>query len=425
MTDEMEAEGESRRPAIGPETLRGKRMIVVEEAFKRETGHWYEYVKSVAELNRLAGAETLTVGHVELDPEIRTELGAHAVFPWTSWDNLYRYPQAWKRYLGIALHNWRVYRVMNRFVKEHGAVDILFAPTVAIHHVIGWRLLMARHGGRRIKQMVLLFRNNAGSYADGSATPVFKRSTSILKWALQSFAPLMRKGQARFATDSRKLASEYACLCGIVPEVFPSPRIGAPPAPDTHVPADTAPIRFSCLGPARFEKGIDVMQAAILRHLEVRPDTRAHFVIQWNEPILDADGADYPPDSRLTVDSHVELITAPMTSVQYDAAVAATDCMLLPYRRASYVARISGVAVEAVTAGVPLIYTKDTWMEDLVADVGVGIGVDDGDVEGIAAAIGAMVDGYARFRVAAVARAETARAAHSPHAFTAQLWAIG
>jgi glycosyltransferase involved in cell wall biosynthesis len=421
----MAAGANQQQPSIGPETVRAKRMIVVEEALKRETGHWYEYVKSVVELNRLAGAESLVVGHVELDSAIRAELDAHAIFPWTSWDNLYRYPQPWKRYLGVAVHNIRVYRVMNRFVKQHGPIDLLFAPTVAIHHVIGWRLLMARHGGRAIKQVVLLFRNNAGSYADDSATPVFKRSTNILKWALQSFRPLIRKGQARFATDSRKLASEYGYLCGIEPEVFPSPRIGAPPPPDMYMPDADALVRFACLGPARFEKGIDLMQEAILRHLEARPDTRARFIIQWNEPIDDVDGAPYLPDPRLVVDPRVELIVAPMTSAQYDAAVANTDCMLLPYRRASYFARISGVAVEAVTAGVPLIFTRDTWVEDLVEDVGVGIGVADGDVAAIAAAISAMVDGYSGFRAAAVARADAARTAHSPHAFTARLWGIG
>jgi glycosyltransferase involved in cell wall biosynthesis len=413
--------------AIDPTVLRGKRMLVVEEALKNESGHWYEYVKSVAELNRMAGAETAVVSHVETDPAIRREIGAHAIFPWTSWDNVYRYPQAWRRYLGIVHHNLRVYRVMSRFVKQHGPFDILFAPTVTIHHVIGWRLLMARHGGRRIGQIILLFRNNAGSYADDSKTPVFKRSTDILKWALQSFRPLLARGRARFATDSRKLAFEYKHLCGIEPDVFPSPRIApsappAPPAPPVRVPG--APVIFSCLGPARFEKGIDVMQAAIRLYLERHPEGRARFVIQWNDPILDVVGAIYPPDPALRADPRVELIEQTMSSAAYDAAVARTDCMLLPYRRASYFARISGVAVEAVTAGVPVIYTRDTWNEDLVLDLGAGIGVADNDVSGLADAIAKMVEEFDRFSAEAVARADAARRSHSPMAFVAKAWGL-
>jgi glycosyltransferase involved in cell wall biosynthesis len=410
--------------AIDSTVLHGKRMLVVEEALKNESGHWYEYVKSVAELNRMAGAETVVVSHVDTDPAVRQEIGANAIFPWTSWDNIYRYPQAWRRYVGIARHNLRVYRVMNRFVKQHGPFDVLFAPTVAIHHIFGWRLLMARQGGRGIGQIILLFRNNAGSYADNSKTPVFKRSTNILKWALQSFRPLLASGRARFATDSKKLAFEYRHLCGIEPEVFPSPRI-APPAPPSPPPrAPGAPVIFSCLGPARFEKGIDVMQAAIRLYLERHPTGAARFVIQWNDPILDADGAVYLPDPGLRADPRVELIEQTMSSAAYDAAVARTDCMLLPYRRESYFARISGVAVEAVTAGVPVIYTRDTWNEDLVLDLGAGIGVADNDVSGLADAIAMMVEEFDRFSADAVARADAARRSHSPMAFVAKAWGL-
>jgi len=403
--------------------LAGKRMLVVEEALKSESGHWFEYVRSVRELNRAAGAETVVVIHRDANPQVVAALDAHAMFPWTSWDNIYFHPSPWRRYLGIARHNWRVYRLMRRFVRDHGPFDIVFAPTVVIYHVIGWRMLMASQA-RRIGRMVLLFRNNAGSYPAGSKQPVFKRSTDILKWALRSFRPLIARRRARLVTDSAKLAFEYQHLCGIAPEVLPSPRIAPPPALGADERAQDAPVVFGCLGPARFEKGIDVMQDAIARYFAAFPDSNARFVIQWNEPIVDADGRPYLPDPAMLTDPRVTIIDRPMTSVAYDAAIAATDCMLLPYRRSSYFARISGVAVEAVTAGVPLIYTRDTWCEDLVRDVGVGIGAEDGDAAGFAEAIAEMVAHYPDFRASARARAEQARAAHAPHSFTNKLWGL-
>ena len=400
----------------------GRRLLVVEEALKNQAAHFYEYVKSVAELNAAAGGKTVVVSHAGTEPVICEELGAHALFERSNWDGVYNYPSAWKRYFGIVRHNLYVYRVMNRFVKQHGPFDIVFAPTVVIHQLIGWRLLMARHGGRGVKQIVLLFRNNAGSYAENSTTPVFKRSTAILKWAIQSFRPLIAKKRARFVTDSAKLATEYRALSGIAPDVWPSPRV-APHAPltvDTRPPA--APVVFSCLGPARFEKGIDVMQAAIRAYLAAHPDGNARFVIQWNAPILDGEGAPYLPDPALRADPRVTLIEQSMSSEAYEAAVAATDVMLLPYRRASYFARISGVAVEAVTAGIPVIYTRDTWCEDLVGEVGAGIGIADNDVTGLVEAIAAMVDGYAGYRADARVRAEKARLHHSGEAFLEKLW---
>jgi glycosyltransferase involved in cell wall biosynthesis len=404
-------------------SLAGKRMLIVEEALRTESGHWFEYVRSVRELNRAAGAETVVVTHRDASPEVVAALDAHPIFPWTSWDNIYFSPSPWRRYLGIARHNWRVYRLMERFVRDHGPFDIVFAPTVVIHHVIGWRLLMAAQA-RRIGRIVLLFRNNAGSYPADSTVPVFKRSTNVLKWALRSFRPLIARRRARFVTDSAKLAFEYQSLCGIAPDVLPSPRIAPPPALGDDTRAPDAPVVISCLGPARFEKGIDVMQDAIRLFLTEHPDAPVKFVIQWNEPIVDAEGRSYTPDPALVAESRVRIIDQPMTSQAYDAAVAATDCMLLPYQRASYFARISGVAVEAVTAGVPVIYTQDTWCEDLVREIGAGIGVPDGDASGFAAAIAEMVAHYPDFRARARARAEEARAAHSPRSFTDKLWGL-
>ncbi len=400
----------------------GRRLLVVEEALKNQAAHFYEYVKSVAELNARAGGETFVVSHADTDPAIIAELGAFPLFARSNWDGVYNHPQAWRRYLGIVQHNWYVFRVMNRFVREHGPFDLLFAPTVVIHHVIGWRMLMLRHGGRGVKRIALLFRNNAGSYAEGSTTPVFKRSTAILKYALRSYAGLIARGRALFVTDSMRLATEYRLLCGIEPDVWPSPRVAAYDdlASDDH--AADAPVTFSCLGPARFEKGIDILQEAINAYRGAFPDGNARFVIQWNAPIHDASGALYEPDAALRADPNVTLIEHSMPSEAYDAAVASADVMLLPYRRASYFARISGVAVEAVTAGIPVIFTRDTWCEDLVRDVGAGIGVDDGDVAGLSNAIATLAADYPRYRAVARSQAEKARASHSGDAFLDKLW---
>ena len=198
------------------EGLAGKRLLVVEEALKGRVGHWYEYVKSVAELNQREGVAVTVGAHCQIDPAIAAEINAHPLFARTNWDGVYAHPRAWWRYLGIARHNWLVLRTMNRFVRQHGPFDCLFAPTVVIHHIWGWRLLLLVQR-KRIGRMVLLFRNNAGAYAPGSSTPFFKRSAKVFEWALRSFVGVLRKGRAAFATDSTRLAREYELLCGIAP----------------------------------------------------------------------------------------------------------------------------------------------------------------------------------------------------------------
>jgi glycosyltransferase involved in cell wall biosynthesis len=146
------------------------------------------------------------------------------------------------------------------------------------------------------------------------------------------------------------------------------------------------------------------------------------FIVQWNEPIRTEDGTLYAPDPEFSANPRVRLITAPLNSAAYDAALLATDCMVLPYRNASYYARISGVAIEAATAGIPMIYTANSWIADLAEKMGSGISVRDGDVDGLVAALEQLYDEQTAFRTRARQTAAAARAAHSDDSFLAALW---
>ena len=403
-----------------PEVLTGKRLLVVEEALKDFVGHWYEYVRSVADLNRAAGVEVTVVSHAATTPALRAELGAQPLFPRTLWDGDYRRGSWLARKLGLPRHNWLVFTAVRRFVRDHGPFDCLFAPTVVLHHIFGWRLLLALDR-KRIGRMVLLVRNNVAEYRPGSPTPHFGASARLFGWGLRSLAGPIAAGRVVFATDSARLAEEYRQLCGIAPVVFPSPRVAMPVAvPAPRDPA--APLLFSCLGPARFEKGIDVLQAGIALYLADPANPPARFAIQWPTPIADGAGRPYPPDPALAATGKVDFIVDQLDSDAYDALVAATDCMVLPYRRSSYFARISGVAVEAVTGGIPVIATADTWTSELVRRDGAGIAISDGDAAALAAAIAEVARNYPRYREMAVARQQQALDANSGAAFLDCLW---
>lgn len=400
--------------------LAGKRLLIVEEALRDYVGHWYEYVRAVVDLAREHRAEVTVVGHATASAALQAELAVRPLFGKTPWDGVYRRGPALIRKLGLVRHNALVFRRLRAFLKAHGPFDCTFAPTVVGHHIWGWRLLALLYP-RLTGRLVLLVRNNAARYEPGSAEPRFNLAARLFGWGLRSFAGDIAAGKVVLATDSERLADEYRRLCGIAPVVFPSPRVAAAPAPRAPRP-DGAPVRFACLGPARFEKGIDILQAAIARYLADAANPPARFVIQWPSPVHDATGALYPPDPALLASGRVDVIAEPLDSAAYDALLAATDAMVLPYRRDSYFARISGVAVEAVTAGIPVVATADTWTADLVARSGAGLAVPDGDAAALAAALAKLACKYPAFRAAAEARRAQALAEHSGSEFLARLW---
>jgi len=405
--------------AEGPD---GKRLLIVEEALKDFVGHWYEYVKAVAELARADRGTVTIVGHTRTSESLQRELGVRPLIEKSPWDGDYRESFGPWRKLGILRHTWLTFRRLRPLLAVDGPFDCTFVPTVFAFQIWAWRLLYGLYP-KRIGRLVLLVRNNAATYRPDSDRPVFGLAGRLLGWGIRSFGADVAAGRVVFATDSARLAEEYRQLTGIAFSVFPSPRVAMPPPAQAKRRASD-PVLFACLGPARFEKGIDVLQGAITQYLADRANPPGRFAIQWPLPIRDAAGNAYHPDAALAASGRVDFLTEPLDSAAYDALLASTGCMVLPYRRDSYYARISGVAVEAVTGGIPVICTADTWTSDLVQTSGAGIAVADGDPAALAAAMAAMARDHRSFLAEAASRSAGAAALHSSDAFMRKLWGL-
>lgn len=179
---------------------------------------------------------------------------------------------------------------------------------------------------------------------------------------------------------------------------------------------------MSCLGPARLEKGTDILQKAILYLIKEQPELNVKFIIQWNQEVFNSDGSKLEREPELERSKKVFFLTSDLSSEEYDDYIDRTDCMVLPYLRQSYYARISGVAVEAVTAGIPIIFTKDTWMEDAVSQYGAGLSIENENALDLAEKIYLMASRISEYKAEAMAKAKLARTYHSSDNFLKCLW---
>jgi glycosyltransferase involved in cell wall biosynthesis len=166
--------------------------------------------------------------------------------------------------------------------------------------------------------------------------------------------------------------------------LFPSP--GADLRYEGAGEGNGSPI-FTILGNSTWEKGIDVFQAAILRFLERNPRSDARFVLQWGAPCEFPGGVVTAIDDRLRADPRVMLLERRLSNEKYTDFFRAADVIVLPYRKATYFNRISGVAVEAAVSGKSLIVTANTWLEWAMREFGSGLAVLEDDVEELCAAI--------------------------------------
>jgi glycosyltransferase involved in cell wall biosynthesis len=139
-------------------------------------------------------------------------------------------------------------------------------------------------------------------------------------------------------------------------------------------PASRSPDRLLhivYLGDARSEKGYARLPQLVLDAAAAQLSVR--FTIQSNFSVPGGEGRTAKARARLSslpLDYCVNLITEPLAGDAYRRLLLEADVVVLPYDAEAYASRSSGVFVEALAAGRPVIVPAGTWMAAELARVG-------------------------------------------------------
>jgi glycosyltransferase involved in cell wall biosynthesis len=230
---------------------------------------------------------------------------------------------------------------------------------------------------------------------------------------------LLKSGQFVFITESEGLAWQYEKFCGIqfplVPHVVSLPPLE--PFRTARVEADSKQALFGSYGITRYDKGLDLLQAAIKLLKQQNGWQAPRFALQWIQDYQMPDGTWARKDPALMEDKTVDYLSAFSTSSQYYEWLARTDVMVLPYRVNFYRDKLSRVSIDAALAGIPFIYPRGTWMESLAKNHGAGVPFEPENVASLASALGEAVANLSELKAKASARQASARAAFSAKIF--------
>lgn len=366
--------------------LNGKRLLICEEALLDYNGHFYSWVKAIRAINRNAGVDVIVAAGKNVTPEIRDEMDVYPTFSRNNWSDIYNSRGRAGRALGVIEHNWIVYREAAKLLNKTGPVDCILLPAVRVYHLLAWHWLCKRYMGTRFKRLVLFLLNSHAVYNDDFSAYHFKRSSNLMRRMLRSFRSHVEAGSVVLCGDSHITCGEFERFSGLPFKVFPSPGAAlnrtdtAAPRESESAKAADGPV-FAMLGVSYFDKGIDLLQQAILKYFENQPESKARFVLQWSKAAIDYDGNLIEINSRLREMPQVEFIERTLSDSEYRSYFQQADFIVLPYRRAVYFNRISGVAVEAACSGIPMIVTENTWLDWAVREFGAGVTVKDRDAD--------------------------------------------
>jgi len=173
-------------------------------------------------------------------------------------------------------------------------------------------------------------------------------------------------GDIRFYADNRGLKEYYERLTGMS---FIQTPIGIqfddiPPIPP---PEKNNGIRFVFAGNPREEKGFTIILKSLARHLKRYPDD-IFYIHTIQAPIASKKLTNTFPNNVRTNNEF-------LSGRAYFEFLLQGDIVLIPYNIETYQYRTSHIFMEALGLGRPSIVTKGSWMEEVLEEFDVPLGI--------------------------------------------------
>jgi hypothetical protein len=241
-----------------------------------------------------------------------------------------------------------------------GEHDVIFLPTVSEAELLGLAKFLAENADSQKPTWNLLFRGNIynGRESDYAAQ---EYSVSHLCSTLHSVRMQLTNHKLALFTDTDELTAQYNRLGGY--------RFRTVPIPHTHSAveeqAEQGCLRAVYLGDARSEKGYHLIPGMIqdLWQDFVVPG-KVRFILQSNYNVSGGEPAAVVARNQMESlpADRVRLLKEPLASDEYRELLLLGHINLLFYDRRNYYARSSGVLVEALSVGMPVVVPAGTWL---------------------------------------------------------------
>jgi len=362
------------------------RILIAEEALQSGSGHWPNYIGDIASGLRVSGDNVDVAVHQDATEGVIARVAGTPWFTRNCWVD----PKS-QGALGGIRHNLTFRKEAASWLRQYEPYDWVCAFTMRLQHLLAFALLARSPFIPSKTRFFLLFVQGFGRYVGHGSPTEFPNtlSTKLARFCFSLMAPAVRSGRVVLAAETRGMQDELQRFTGLPVTLAPHPvelkqslapkaDLPVPPVATTSEPSalrptpSSFPLTITCPGFARHEKGTDLFQDAI-RILLSRPDAdRFRFILQWPEPFAMPDGSMLGPDPALLSDPRVEFLNQNLSPEEYASLMGRTDLIVLPYRRSSYHHRVSRVAIEAAGYGIPIIYTKGTWSEEVAELAGCG-----------------------------------------------------
>jgi len=383
------------------------RWLIAEDSLESRKGHWFEYLQGFMRRLPLIGDEVEIVVSRSAEPFIEEQLGALRILPDSAFSKMSDGSPGWKRYARIPLHAWRTFGSLKKYFDKSQPPDVIFVPTVLIHHLLGWFFLQKLGVIPNGSRLILFFPGLPIQLRDHQPTLNGSPTSKLLRLLLHLLRKEIFQGKIILGVETNTMLDAANRIFSVPFTYFPHPVEPVSLNPLSNDPQN--PLVLACYGPARSEKGSDLLVKAIEMYLNKNPEAQVRFVIQWIDDFTTPSGERVPLPDSLCNHPRVEIIDRLFDDHEYGERIAATHVLLLPYRRSSYGLRVSRVVIEAMVNGIPVVTTERTTLADQASSYGSALLTVDEDAECLERCMDSAIDQHKELMERASAQSVFAR----------------
>lgn len=383
-----------------------KKLIILDPSLKDTGGHFYEYDAAIAAAALARGRRTLIYAHKfcgtglaiadgEMHPWFSTEWSAAGGLTKASARHLLsRLPVTLRIPLAkLGRMVWSLAKKTGKPIDPEAATisataetfgmevttalhhagcgrdDIIFLPTIRTSELFAlWKTVQNTAGLPSLQFHIVLRR-------DATEMDLPEDGAPGISFLFQDLHATSAGKAFRFYCDTQQLCRDYAMLSSHQLEfrLLPIPFPNVDPDPSSLEKWSAGPaMKLVYLGGARAEKGFHLLELA---ESSLRKNYAGKLLWRLQAPI---GGALEEPEviaARRHLssvrDGSVELVERNLASSEFQSLLLSADLVLLPYVAEFYRARSSGILVQVLAAGKPVIVPAGTWLSQEANGIGV------------------------------------------------------
>jgi len=342
------------------------RFIHINPGFVNLKGHHYHLNKILQKLVQNDGGEFMAFVNKEFEQDHLIEVNTIPVFTYNTWNLINKgesesYFSAFTNELNESIHE------VNNLPDQ--IPNIFFFYLADIRHIPCFLSVALENFNSRNSFLLNMFHASREFFPNTNHAPV---DTNDALCILTSTRHIRQNLNLQLSVESNELKTAFEEQTGESPLLLPLISSILYDEKFAHVIERKHPPKKEIFNITNLtsseDRGADIFIRFLQHYIrQIKQEIPVHFIVRINDQLSD--------ELKKQIENYsksIEILYDDFSEEEYINVLSRSNILLLPYQPEYYFSRTSGLLVDALLAGIPVIASKNTWAGRLVESYGNG-----------------------------------------------------